>query len=438
MNFEDLNLNTPLLNAIQDLGFSQPTPIQEMAFSVIMSGKDVVGIAQTGTGKTLAYLLPLLRQLKYSEQRHPRILIMVPTRELVIQVVEEAQKLATYMNVKIDGVYGGANINTQTKRLYEEGVDVLVATPGRLYDLAMQGTLRLKSVQKLVIDEVDEMLNLGFRPQLISLLEILPEKRQTLMFSATLADEVEELIRDFFRDPQWVDVNYQGTPLEKIRQKAYHVPNFGTAFNLLCLLLEDDEVFDKVLVFAANKKQADKLYHKLTHKFPHQLGVIHSNKSQNQRFNTLDSFQDGLIRILISTDLVARGVDLFEVSHVINFGLPEIPGTYIHRIGRTGRAEKEGEAIAIVTETNLVFKEAIEEFMQQEIPVMPLPDDLVFSNSVSPEEHTPTAGDKAWLKPVLISKDEKAFHDKKAKNKKVNLGGPGRKARMLGQKTKKR
>jgi ATP-dependent RNA helicase RhlE len=437
VEFQELNINKPLLNAIADMGFSQPTPIQEKAFPIIMSGKDVVGIAQTGTGKTLAYLLPLLRQLPFSEQRQPRILIMVPTRELVLQVVEEAKKLAAYMSVRIDGVYGGTNINTQSERIYQ-GVDLLVATPGRLFDLVMRGTLRLKSIQKLVIDEVDEMLSLGFRPQLISILELLPEKRQNLMFSATLADEVESIIIDFFNDPAWIDIEYRGTPLAQITQKLYLVPNFATKYNLLSLLLEDDEEFDKVLVFAPGKKTADKLFNKFTHKYPDQLGVIHSNKSQNQRINTLEDFKAGNIRILISTDLVARGVDIFEVSHVINFGLPEIPGAYIHRIGRTGRADKKGIAISLMSHNEKDELEAIQQYIQQDIPLEELPGDLVISDTTDDDPNEKPKGDKAYLKPVKLNQGGGAFHEKKKKNQKVNLGGPGRKKRLALKKGKKK
>ena len=420
----------PLLNALDDMGFDTPTDIQEKAFPIIMSGRDVVGIAQTGTGKTLAYLLPLLRQLPFSEQRQPRILILVPTRELVMQVVEEARRLTAYMSVRVDGVYGGTNINTQSNRVYQ-GVDLLVATPGRLFDLAMRGTLRLKSIQKLVIDEVDEMLNLGFRTQLNNILDLLPERRQNLMFSATLADDVEIIIKDFFREPEWIDVHFRGTPISRIRQKIYKVPNFATRFNLLSLLLEDDEVFDKVIVFTPSRKVADKIFNKLTPRYGGQMSVIHSNKSQNQRFNALDELKSGEIRILISTDLVARGVDIFEVSHVFNFGLPEIPGAYIHRIGRTGRVDKDGEAISIITEAEEGFRIAIEEFIGRSIPEEQLPEGLVISKAEDwDEELAPSAGDKAYLRPVKIYQGGGAFHQKKEKNLKVNLGGPGRKKRM--------
>ncbi|HUW06869.1 MAG TPA: DEAD/DEAH box helicase, partial [Williamwhitmania sp.] len=335
MTFDELNLTKPLLNAIADVGYENPTPIQEKAFPVIMSGRDVVGIAQTGTGKTLAYLLPMLRQLSYSEQRHPRILVVVPTRELVLQVIKELEWITKYMTVRHLGVYGGTNINTQKQKVYN-GVDVLVATPGRLVDLALCGLLRLKSIQKLVIDEVDEMLNLGFRPQLMNLLDSLPPRRQNLMFSATLTNEVREVIAAFFDNPLTIEIAAHGTPLEKIIQRGYHVPNFFTKVNLMEWLLRNEPEMTKVLVFVATKKLADRLHEQLEEKFPDQLGVIHSNKAQNQRINALKRLEDGTIRVLIATDIIARGLDLSDVTHVINFDTPDVPGDYIHRIGRTG------------------------------------------------------------------------------------------------------
>ncbi len=266
MTFDELKINTPLKNALYDLGYVNPTPIQKEAFPPIMAGNDIVGIAQTGTGKTFAYLLPILKQHKFSEARHPSVLIIVPTRELVIQVVDEAKKLAKYINIRVAGVYGGTNINTQ-KQLVYDGLDILVATPGRLLDLNLTGVLRLKTIKKLVIDEVDEMLNLGFRPQLLSVLEIIPDKRQSLMFSATLTEDVAKLITDFFNNPQKIEIAAHGTPLEQINQQAYHVPNFYTKVNLLEYLLSNGKELSKVLVFVDNKKLADRLFEQISPKF---------------------------------------------------------------------------------------------------------------------------------------------------------------------------
>ena len=253
MTFKDLNLSKYLLNALSDLNYTMPTTIQEKVFSVVMSGADVCGIAQTGTGKTFAYLLPLLNQWKYTKDKDPQILILVPTRELVAQVAEAAKKLSAYLSVEVIGVYGGANINTQKLEL-QVGCNILVATPGRLYDLAMAGAFKVKSIKKLVIDEMDELLNLGFRTQLINILDLLPQRRQNLLFSATMIEEVEDLMNEFLNNPVRIEAAPAGTPVENIIQTAYEVPNFYTKVNLLKLLLTEDETMTKVLVFTASKK----------------------------------------------------------------------------------------------------------------------------------------------------------------------------------------
>lgn len=237
-NFNELNLNKQLFNAIEDLGFEQQTPIQSDTYSMILSGKDIVGIAQTGTGKTIAYCLPLLQELSYSTQTNPRILILVPTRELVAQVVETLNDLTKYITCRIIGVYGGTNMNTQKKWL-QDGADVVVATPGRLYDLALCRALQLKGVKKVVIDEVDIMLDLGFRFQLTNIFELLPTKKQNLMFSATMTEDIEEIISSFFSLAEKVQIALSGTPLENIIQTKYSVPNYFTKENLLVNILRD-------------------------------------------------------------------------------------------------------------------------------------------------------------------------------------------------------
>ena len=423
MIFKELNLNTPLQNAITDLGFENLTPIQEEMYPVIMSGRDAVGVARTGTGKTLAYLLPIIRQLKYSDQKHPRILIIVPTRELVLQVVGEAEKLSKYMNLRVVGIYGGTNINTQ-KQVVFSGMDILVATPGRLVDLAYTGVLRVKSIQKLVIDEVDEMLNLGFRPQLMNFLDGLPVKRQNLMFSATLIEEVSMLINEYFDEPVMVEIDDQRKPAEQITQYYYSVPNFYTKIDLLKNLLSDPSTFDRVLVFAATKQTADRIFELLDPVYPEQIGVLHSNKSQNYRINALEKFKKGESRILITTDVASRGLDIPDISHVINFEVPEIPEDYIHRIGRTGRAEKSGVAITFVNEPEMKQISGIEEFINRHLEEKPLPAELKVSNIFTDEER-PVLFDKDYIgKSTSIETSQGAFHEKKEKNMKVNIGGP--------------
>ena len=423
MTFNDLNLSKPLLKALADLEFEYPTPIQEKAFPKIMSGCDLVGIAQTGTGKTLAYLLPILRQMTYSDQRDARVLILVPTRELVLQVAGEISKLTAHATIRVGAVYGGTNINTQKKLIYE-GLDIIVATPGRLLDLNLTGILRFRSIQKVVIDEVDEMLNLGFRVQIMNILERLPERRQNLMFSATLTPDVQAIISAYFQNPLTIEIAVHGTPIEKIVQQAYLVPNFHTKVNLLENLLKHDPELSKVLVFVATKKMADRLFEQIDRRFPEQTGVIHSNKSQNFRIRTLQQFTDGEIRMLIATDIIARGLDITDVTHVINFDIPDLPADYIHRIGRTGRADKDGQAISFVSDAEKNYFDAIEQLMNMAVKVLPLPEDVEISTVYLEEERPTRLFDIDYLKPKVSKTAKKPETQEKAapgKNLKTGL-----------------
>jgi len=420
MNFNELNLNAPLINALNDLGLTQPTTIQERAYPVIMSGRDMVGIAQTGTGKTIAYLLPCLRLWKFTKEKHPQILVVVPTRELVVQVVEQVEKLTTYMNVRVVGVYGGVNMIRQTP-LIVAGVDVLVATPGRLLDFTLNGSLKLKSVKRFIIDEVDEMLNLGFLPQLIRVIDLLPVKRQNLMFSATISEDLKDLVHDFFVEPLEIEAAPTGTPLEKIKQIGFKVPNFYTKVNLLEFLMNNNPEFSKVLVFTSTKKLADALYDEIAPQFIDQIGLIHSNKSQNNRFEALRNFKEGNHRMLIATDIVARGLDISDVSHVVNFDVPEVAENYMHRIGRTGRADKNGVSITFITKADTEYRESIEALMNRKIPIVKMPAEVVVSKELTDDEMP-----KVMMKNTLVSIPKKAeggaaFHEKKDKNKKVNM-----------------
>ncbi len=435
MTFENLNLSKQLSYALEDLGFVTPTPIQAEAFNIVRSGTDVVGIAQTGTGKTFAYMMPVLSDLKFSKQINPRIMVLVPTRELVIQVVEEIEKLSKYINLRVLGVYGGTNINTQ-KQAVAQGVDVIVATPGRLYDLAVSRTLQLKSIQKLIIDEVDVMLDLGFRFQLLNIFDVLPKKRQNIMFSATMTDDVDELIVDFFTAPQKIQIAVSGTPLDNIAQNCYDVPNFYTKVNLLIYLIKNKTEYKKVLVFVSNKKSADRLFEALEERFATELCVIHSNKTQNYRIRSIRQFDAGANRILVATDVMARGLDLDEISHVFNFDTPNFPENYMHRIGRTGRAKHEGKTTLFTTEKEQELKDTIEELMQYEIPKLAFPEEVEIATRLTPEEQPENYEPN---NPNKRGGDEHvpgpAFHDKSEKNSKINQGGSYR--REIAKKYKK-
>jgi ATP-dependent RNA helicase RhlE len=419
--FDNFNLSRQLRNAIEDLGFEQPTPIQSETFSVIASGKDVVGVAQTGTGKTLAYMLPILQDLKYSEQLHPRILVLVPTRELVMQVVENIESFTKYMTVRIIGVFGGKNINTQ-RIAVAQGADIIVATPGRLYDLTVSKDLQLKNVKKLVIDEVDVMLDLGFRFQLTNILELLPDKRQHIMFSATMTEDVDVLIDDFFKSPSKISIALSGTPLHNISQQCYEVENFYTKVNLLSHLISDKDTYQKVLVFVASKRNADRVFDTMEEEFGNELCIIHSNKSQNYRIRSLEQFDEGVNRILIATDVMARGLDLDKITHVINFDTPTFAENYMHRIGRTGRAEQEGNSLLFYTEKEAEHKAAIEQLMDYEIPEADFPDEVDISQELTPEERPNMDGASTYNRTSDIKDARAGFHDKKEKNMKENQG----------------
>lgn len=421
--FEQFNLPKSLQKALDELGFRQPTPIQEKSFNVILSGKDVMGIAQTGTGKTFAYLLPILKQWKFQPTDAPRVVILVPTRELVVQVVEEVEKLTQYMSIRVLGIYGGVNINTQRKAVYD-GVDILVGTPGRTMDLALDNVLQFDCLQKLVIDEFDEILNLGFRTQLTAILAMMKEKRQNILFSATMTEEVDEILDDYFNFPEEVSLAPSGTPLEKIKQQAYATPNFLTKLNIVKNLLTNDATTSRVLFFVNNKRLADFVLEHLEEDFPEQFGVIHSNKTQNYRLNTMQLFQDGELRGLVTTDVMARGLDITDITHVFNLQLPEIPEQYIHRIGRTGRADKEGCAVSFISPKEEEMQLEIEELMDFEIPMLEIPAEVKIA-----EQRLEFEKDRVKMKTnkrKIDTERGEAFHEKKDKNKKVNLGGPGK------------
>ena len=415
--FEDFKIKKQLLNALTDLGFEKPTPIQEESYSPILGGFDFVGIAQTGTGKTIAYLLPILQDLNYSEQPHPRVLILVPTRELAIQIVEQIEKLTTYLSVRVLGVYGGSNNINPQKQAVAEGLDIIVGTPQRIYDLALSNVLRLKSIKKLVVDEVDIMLDFGYKTQLGNIFDHLPERRQNILFSATMTTYVAELMDVFLVNPVKKTMAVSGTPLENISQESYAVPNFYTKVNLLNHLLKNKEEYNKVLIFVGTKVNADRLFENLN--FETETSVIHSSKEQNHRTKSIEKFADGRSRILIATDVISRGIDIEKISTVISFDTPYYPENYIHRIGRTGRAEQQGRSILFFTEKEAPLKEAIEILMNYSIPFNEFPEEVKVASQLTPEEKNKPFEEEEEVH-IKKSGDEvgASFHEKLAKNSK--------------------
>lgn len=420
--FANLNLSKSLLHAIEDLGFHQPTPIQSAAYSIILSGKNIVGIAQTGTGKTLAYMLPLLKGHKYSKQIPPKILILVPTRELVIQVMQQITAYAKYMQVRVMGVYGGTNITTQ-KNTLAQGMDILVATPGRLYDLALAKAIKLRDIKQVVIDEVDVMLDLGFKFQLTNIFDLMPQQRQNIMFSATMTEQVEELIDTYFIAPVKISIALSGARLENIEQRSFHATNFYSKANLLKHILKDHKEFNKVLIFVSGKKNVELLYEALESDFGSSIGIIHTDRSQNNRIAAIKNFESGATRILISTDVMARGLDLDTISHVISFDTPNYPENYIHRIGRAGRAARHGKSLLLFTDKETTAKAAIEALMDYKIIESDWPAEVQVSKELTSDERPRDPDNKNPLRNEGKRLLAPGFHEKKEKNKKVNLGG---------------
>jgi ATP-dependent RNA helicase RhlE len=324
------------------------------------------------------------------------------------------------MNLVVGGVYGGANINTQASMVLQ-GLDVLVGTPGRIFDLTANGSLQLKHAKKVVIDEVDETLSLGFRPQLMRIFDLLPEKRQNLLFSATLSEEVEGFLGNYFENPIRIEAARVGTPLEKIKQEVISVPNFTSKVNLLKHMLETNQDMTRVLVFVSSRVFADKLFEELEPDFGVELGVIHSSKAQNFRFNAVNHFQNGIYRVLIATDLIARGIDVTDVTHVFNFDIPDNQENYIHRIGRTGRQDKEGHAISFLTERDHEQFVKIEEFMDKKVEIQDFPEEAELSSVILEFEKIQVSMKNTLVKSPNKDEAGPAFHDKKDKNKKVNV-----------------
>lgn len=368
-DFHSLNLIQPLLRALDDSGYKHPTPIQKNAIPIVLSGQDLLGVAQTGTGKTAAFSLPILQILSqkniHRQPLSPRTLILTPTRELAIQIQENIQQYGKYLKLKHTVIFGGVGQGKQVEAL-RNGVDILVATPGRLLDLQSQKLLKLDKIEIFVLDEADRMLDMGFYPDIRKIIPLLPKHRHNLFFSATMPQEIQDLAHQILHKPQKVEVTPAATTAEKVSQTAYYVEK-EKKLDLLLHLLKDNSLF-KVLVFCGMKHLANKITDKLNqHKIP--SAAIHSNKSQNARQKSLQEFRDNKIRVLVATDIMARGIDVDDITHVINYDIPHIPEEYVHRIGRTARAGKSGESISFCTEEEKSFIFAIEKITRQKIDV---------------------------------------------------------------------
>jgi ATP-dependent RNA helicase RhlE len=366
MDFRQLGLDPRVLRAVDEAGYTEPTPIQAAAIPVILSGKDLIGIAQTGTGKTAAFTLPLLTRLAtgHSSPGHIRVLILAPTRELVVQIHENVRDYAQFLSLSVATVFGGVGEKPQIEAL-RRGADIIIATPGRLLDLMARRYGNFSGLQHLVLDEADRMLDMGFLPSIRDVVRQLPKRRQTLLFSATLSREIEAVTREFQQTPQTVEIGRRSNPAESVTQSVYEVPRHLKPAMLQHLLR--DPALEMVLVFTQMKHGADRIARRLE-----QNGIrtatLHSNRSQNQRLRALSEFKAGVVRVLVATDIAARGIDVDGISHVVNFDFPPAPEDYVHRIGRTGRANAVGDAISLVSPDEFNDLRALERFIHRALP----------------------------------------------------------------------
>jgi ATP-dependent RNA helicase RhlE len=361
MSFQELGLLESVVHGVQSLGFVEPTPVQERCIPLILQGKDVIGSAQTGTGKTAAFALPVLTRL--GKRGAARCLVLEPTRELAIQVETAFQYYTRFNDIEIGVFYGGVGYDRQ-KKLLDLGIDVIVATPGRLLDLYQQGLLKLDSIEILILDEVDRMVDMGFLPDVRRIVQLCPTQRQTLLFSATIPPEIENLCSWVLREPILVEIGERSSVAETVTHAFYPVAS-AQKFDLLVALLEETH-YESVIVFTRTKQAADQIANRLK-QLDHSVAVLHSDRSQNERIAALEGFKSGRFEVLVATDIAARGLDIAGVTHVINYDIPLHPEDYVHRIGRTGRAERVGDAFTLVIAEELKAMVDIERFIGQKI-----------------------------------------------------------------------
>jgi ATP-dependent RNA helicase RhlE len=430
MTFEDLKVSPQFIRALTTAGITTPTPIQEKAIPPARSGQDIIAIAQTGTGKTAAYLLPLLQVLSHARGMEIRALVLVPTKELAVQVTSHAKMLAINTDLRITGIFGGVGPQHQLQEI-AAGIDLLVATPGRFLELYARNGIFTRAIRHVVLDEADRMMDMGFMPQIRSIQEVIPVKRQNLLFSATFPTKVERLAEEFLEFPMRIEVSPESTPVESVEQHLYEVPNFRTKLNLLLWFLEDHERFTRVIVFARTREFAENVSRYLDRKDVGEVRAIHANKGQNTRINAMDDFREGRVRVLVCTDVAARGLDIPAVSHVINLSVPREHIDYVHRIGRTGRASLTGVAITMADPSEIWHIRKIEEIMKMEITRLPMPESVEIAQTL-PGEKQEQAREIDTQRKRDDPEFRGAFHERKKKisgknDKKQGKSAKGRK-----------
>lgn len=414
MRFEDLKLTRQFLNAIEEAGYDEATPIQQRAIPPLRAGQDVIGIAQTGTGKTAAFLLPLLQTLKYAQGEAPRALVFAPTKELVVQIHQEARKFASYTDLRIVAFYGGVGPKQQIESI-ENGVDLIVTTPGRFLEIYSRGHIETKKIKHIVLDEADRMMDMGFMPQIRQVQEVIPNKRQNILFSATFPPRVERLADEFLLWPTRIEVTPESTPVSTVTQYKLALPNLRTKIAFIEWYVREKLGEDRLLVFTRRKEEAENLYKFLQRTFEIGIRAVHSNKGQNSRINAMNEFRSGDVQILIATDVASRGIDVPETQWVINASVPRDPHDYIHRIGRTGRAFREGSALTLFDPAEKFAMERIESLTGEAVLEYPeLPELEPFETPKREKQEQAREIDRELKKRDPEYKG--AFHEKKRKS----------------------
>ncbi|HKK40374.1 MAG TPA: DEAD/DEAH box helicase [Cryomorphaceae bacterium] len=413
--FKDLKVTRQFIDALEGMGITEPTEIQEKGIPPAISGQDVLGIAQTGSGKTLAFLLPLVMKIKQAGDGRPQALIMAPAKELALQIFDVLNALTVNTNIRSVCLYGGVGKTAQAKEL-EAGCEIIVATPGRFLDLYSLGYVELKTVRTLVLDEADRLMEMGFLRQFKSLLEVIPTKRQNLLFSATFPERVKYMADEFLEFPTRVEGTLKEKPVEKLDQRWMRVENFRSKLNLLLHLFEKEE-WNRVIVFCRTKDSATRVSAFLSRKEIGDVRVLHANKAQNTRINAMEDFRKGEVRVLVTTDVTSRGIDVANVSHVVNFEVPKVPEDYLHRVGRTARIHKEGIALTLANKAEEFLIKKIEKFLGEVIPLEPWPVEVEIGEEL-PGEAKAIARELDGFKQKADPNFKGAFHQRQKGKKK--------------------
>lgn len=410
--FKELKVTGQFVKALDKMSINEPTEIQVKAIPPGLAGQDVLGVAQTGSGKTLAYLIPVVMKIKYAQDGSPKALIMVPSKELAIQIYKVFEALTINTDIRGVCLYGGVGKTDQIRAL-DKGCEVIIATPGRFLDLYSHGHIPLRKVRTLVLDEADRLLEMGFIQQLRSILEVIPTKRQNLLFSATFPSVVEKMAEEFLDFPTRVEGSRSEKPVEALRHFWMGVPNFRTKLNLLLHYLEKPD-WKRVMVFCSTKDAANRVFGFLSRKDVGEVRILHANKAQNTRIHAMEDFEEGKVRVLVTTDVTSRGIDVQDVSHVVNFNVPKSSQDYLHRVGRTARISKEGMAISFADKAEELLLKKIRKELSEEIPETKLPQDVA-EGEFLPGEQRQIARELDRIKQKQNPDYRGAFHKKKRK-----------------------